>query len=91
MSLNFACIVLAAGDSTRYNINNFSTYNKTLLYINNKRLYEYSTDIFLSLNIKTYLVVRKEDMEIVKKETLGTGITIVGGGKSRTMSVKNAL
>lgn len=80
------CILLMAGSGSRTTLG----YNKIEYKINNKPLYEYSLEKFLSINEcgKIILVVKEEDFpkyESLKNEK----ISIALGGKNRFDSVLN--
>lgn len=84
----FDCILLMAGSGKRANLG----YNKIKYEINNKALYEYSLELFLSLDelSKIVMVVSNEEYaEFTKYQS--DRIKVVKGGKERQDSVKEGL
>ena len=79
-------ILLAAGSGKRVGLN----HNKLLEKVNDKYVYEYSLDTFLSFNLNVILVVSETDYEFIKNYNK-KDIIIVRGGSTRNESVKNAL
>lgn len=79
-------ILLMAGSGKRVGLD----INKLMVKVNNKRIYEYSLDTFLSLGLNVILVVSETDYDTVLEETKGKALVVVGG-KTRNESVKNAL
>ena len=80
----FDCVLLMAGSGKRANLG----YNKIKYSINNKAIYEYSLDLFLSLDEvnKVVLVVSKGEFdEFIKIEN--ERVKVVVGGKERQDSV----
>lgn len=84
----FDCILLMAGSGKRANLG----YNKIKYEINNKALYEYSLELFSSLDEvgKIVMVVSNEEYaEFTKYQS--DRIKVVKGGKERQDSVKEGL
>ena len=79
-------ILLAAGSGTRVGL----LYNKVLEKVNDKYIYEYSLDTFLSFNLPVILVVSEVDYDFFVKNNT-RNVTIIKGGKTRNESVMNAL
>ncbi|MBQ4031552.1 MAG: 2-C-methyl-D-erythritol 4-phosphate cytidylyltransferase [Bacilli bacterium] len=83
-------IILAAGNSTRYN----KKINKNLDKINNKPLLLYSLEVFLNnKNIDEIIIVTKKEEQdkVLKVIPKDKRIIITPGGKERKDSVYNAL
>ncbi len=78
-------ILLAAGSGSRVGLG----YNKVLEKVNDKYIYEYSLNNFLSFNLPVILVVSENDYDFFSKRE--KNVTIVMGGKTRNESVLNAL
>ena len=84
----FDCILLMAGSGTRSNLN----YNKIKYRINNKSLYEYSLEKFLSIEeCNNVILVVKEDEYNEFKNLENDKIKIVIGGDTRFNSVLNGI
>jgi len=79
-------IVVAAGTGSRSELKE----SKILYKINNKPLFMYSVDQFLSLGYEVILVVSKNDKQEVLKY-VDQRVKVVIGGKNRSESVKNGL
>lgn len=79
-------LIVAAGTGSRTKLNQ----SKTLYEINQKPLFMYSVETFLSLDYKIILVVSKEDFNSVK-DIISHQVQLVLGGKTRSESVKNGL
>lgn len=79
-------ILLAAGSGTRVGLG----YNKLLEKVNDKCIYEYSLDTFLSFNLPVILVVSEIDYDFFVKNNKNN-VVIVKGGATRNESVLNAL
>lgn len=84
----FDCILLMAGSGVRTNL----PYNKIKYMVNNKPLYEYSLEKFLSIKEmkKIVLVVNEKEYDDFKKIE-DNRIKVVIGGKERQDSVLNGL
>lgn len=86
-------ILLAAGKSDRLGNN----IPKPFLLLNEKAIYRYSLDVFLSHpQIDTIIIVVPEELlfiekEKLKKEALSKPTHLIAGGKARFESVQNAL
>ena len=81
-------ILLMAGSGTRLGLD----INKMMYKVNNKRLYQYPLEKFLSLGLDVILVTNETDYNTVLEETKGiNNLIVVKGGKTRNESVKNAL
>ena len=81
-------ILLMAGSGTRLGLD----INKMMYKVNNKRLYQYPLEKFLSLGLDVILVTNETDYNTVLEETKGIkNLIVVKGGKTRNESVKNAL
>ena len=81
-------ILLMAGSGTRLGLD----INKMMYKVNNKRLYQYPLEKFLSLGLDVILVTNETDYKTVLEETKGIkNLIVVKGGKTRNESVKNAL
>lgn len=77
-----------AGSGTRLGLD----INKMMYKVNNKRLYQYPLEKFLSLGLDVILVTNETDYNTVLEETKGiNNLIVVKGGKTRNESVKNAL
>jgi 2-C-methyl-D-erythritol 4-phosphate cytidylyltransferase/2-C-methyl-D-erythritol 2,4-cyclodiphosphate synthase len=77
-----------AGSGTRLGLD----INKMMYKVNNKRLYQYPLEKFLSLGLDVILVTNETDYNTVLEETKGIkNLIVVKGGKTRNESVKNAL
>jgi 2-C-methyl-D-erythritol 4-phosphate cytidylyltransferase/2-C-methyl-D-erythritol 2,4-cyclodiphosphate synthase len=77
-----------AGSGTRLGLD----INKMMYKVNNKRLYQYPLERFLSLGLDVILVTNETDYNTVLEETKGIkNLIVVKGGKTRNESVKNAL
>jgi len=88
----FDCILLIAGKGERSGL----SYNKVFYTINKKPLFRYSLETFLDIKEcrKIVLVIREDDIDLVKKEieTLDNSrIEIVYGGNMRQDSVSNGI
>lgn len=82
----FDCLLLMAGSGTRTSLN----YNKILYKINNKPLYQYSLEKFLSLKqCNKIILVVKEDEYNYYKPLINEKIDVVIGGDTRFKSVLN--
>lgn len=79
-------ILLMAGSGSRVGLD----MNKLMVKVNNKRIYQYSLETFLSLGLPVILVTNKDDYQTVLNEVDGKAKVILGG-KTRNESVKNAL
>ena len=79
-------VLLMAGKGQRMK----KDINKVLLEVDNKPLFEYPLDTFLSYNFEIILVVSKEDFDYVSNLNLNN-VKIVIGGKTRGESVYNGL
>lgn len=90
--MKISSIVLMAGSSTRF----CNQENKNFYEIHKKPLFLYSLDVFYNhpqIN-NIYLVVKKDELEIVKDIVdlnYNSKVQIIIGGNTRTNSVKNAL
>ena len=84
----FDCILLMAGSGVRTNLN----YNKIKYQINNKPLYEYSLEKFLSIDEcnKVILVVKNDEFDEYK-HLVNNKISLVIGGDTRFNSVLNGI
>ena len=81
-------ILLMAGSGTRLGLD----INKMMYKVNNKRLYQYPLEKFLSFGLDVILVTNETDYNTVLEETKGIkNLIVVKGGKTRNESVKNAL
>lgn len=81
-------ILLMAGSGTRLGLD----INKMMYKVNNKRLYQYPLEKFLSLGLDVILVTNETDYNTVLEETKRIkNLIVVKGGKTRNESVKNAL
>ncbi len=75
-------VIVAAGTGSRAQLNQ----SKSLYKINNKPLFLYSVETFLSMGFKIVLVVSKNDVNEIKKY-VQDDIKLVLGGKTRGESV----
>ena len=85
-----------AGSSNRFNKSLDSYKNKSLYELDNRPLFLYSLDKFNQIKEieKIYLVVKKEEKDIIQailEDTGNTHIDIILGGSTRGQSVRNAL
>ncbi len=80
-------ILLAAGSGTRVGLG----YNKVLEKVNDKYIYEYCLETFLSFNLPIILVASETDYEFFTLRNTATNVRVVKGGKTRNESVMNAL
>lgn len=78
-------ILLMAGLGSRMKEN----YNKMLIKLNGKQLYEYTIEAFSKFTDKILLVVSETDYDFFK--SLNLKYKIVKGGNTRAQSVRNAL
>ena len=82
----FDCLLLMAGKGTRTSLK----YNKIMYKINNKPLFMYSLEKFLSVKElnKVYLVCKKDEMDYFKYLE-NEKIEVIEGGDTRFRSVLN--
>ena len=90
--MTYNLLILLGGKSSRFS----SDINKVYCLINNKPVFTYSLDKFLSLEEikKIVLVYNKDDLELLKsilKDYHDSRISICEGGKERYDSVLNGL
>ena len=78
-------MLLAAGKSARFKSKN----NKLLSKFNEKTIIEHNIELIEKIGFKKITIVFK-DKKIIKKVT-SSRIELIKGGKTRTLSVKNAL
>ncbi len=85
---NITLILLMAGKGSRLNLG----YNKTLCFLDEKMMYEYSLEKFIEIGIKNILLVTdKNSFEQIKLKQENDNIKVVLGGNTRQESVYNAL
>ena len=82
---NIHIILLAAGNSTRFKQKN----NKLLSKIKNRNIIEHNIDLIKKSGLKKISLVIN-DKKLIKK-LKNSEIELIKGGKTRTLSVKNAL
>ena len=82
---NIHFILLAAGKSTRFK----SKENKLLTKIEDKTILEHNIELLRKIGFKKITLVIKN--KSILKNITATNIESIKGGKTRTMSVKNAL
>ena len=90
LTSKFSAILLMAGDSTRFN----QAINKSLYELNKTPIFMHSVNKFSTLSLKKiYLVVKEDELDDIKDYLGNTyqNIEFVIGGKTRRMSVANAL
>ncbi|MFH0766822.1 MAG: 2-C-methyl-D-erythritol 2,4-cyclodiphosphate synthase [Bacillota bacterium] len=79
-------LIVAAGIGSRAQLNQ----SKILYKVNNKPLFLYSVETFLSLGFRIVLVVSKNDINEIRKYE-NENVKVVIGGKTRGESVMNGL
>ena len=87
--MKYSAIVLLGGSSTRFP----NDINKVYLLINNKPVFLYSVEAFLSDNDcdEIIIVYNEKDKDIINKYNFDKRIKIVPGGSERYLSVLNGL
>ncbi|MDR2822093.1 MAG: 2-C-methyl-D-erythritol 2,4-cyclodiphosphate synthase [Acholeplasmatales bacterium] len=83
--INNTVVILAAGKSERFKKNK----NKVLYPLLGKPIYQYSLDLFLNIGFNVVIVANPNDLHYF--ENLPENVIVVGGGNTRTQSVKNGL
>lgn len=81
----FSAIILMAGEGRRMNKN----INKILLPLGNKKIYEYSLNVFLKSVDEVICVLNENDKNII--DDLPKNVKYTFGGKTRQESVYNGL
>lgn len=81
----FSAIILMAGEGKRMNMN----INKILLPLGNKKVYEYSLDVFLKAVDEVICVLNENDKDLINQ--LPKNVKYTFGGKTRQESVYNGL
>ena len=92
MNNKIDAIILAGGESKRFKMKN-KIENKLLLKINKKCILEYSIDFFLKCKIVNQIIVASEKkiQETFAKYKKYKDVLFINGGKTRFLSLKNAV
>lgn len=87
--MKYSAVILLGGSSRRFN----GDINKVYLKVNDKPIFKYSVDVFLSDKDceEIIIVYNKNDEEIISSFNLDKKIKLVVGGEERYESVLNGL
>ena len=89
MMMKYSAIILLGGSSRRFP----NDINKVYLLINNKPVFLYSVETFLSDNDcdEIIIVYNEKDIDIINKYVFDQKVKLVPGGAERYLSVLNGL